>query len=162
MKPFLLFCTIVLAIAAVGCKRADGGHADERYVQQVTCVNNLKQLGLGFRIWEGDHKDKDPFEVSTNEGGVMELVTVDKGIRRHGYLILQCMSNELTSPIIAVCPQDKSKMPAKDWFSLGEANVSYVFPSNGGSNVLAVCPIDGNILYTDGTVLEKSSGKHSQ
>jgi len=27
--------------------------------------------------------------------------------------------------------------------------------------VLAVCPIDGNILYSDGTVLEKSTEKHS-
>ena len=164
MKSFSpLFCLIYLSALALlaataGCKRSDDGHADERYVQQVTCVNNLKQIGLGFRIWEGDHKDRDPFEVSTNEGGVKELVTVKNGLRQNGYLIFQCMSNELTVPLLVVCPQDKSKVRAKDWASLSESSVSYIFPTT--SNVLVVCPVDGNILYTDGSVSDKSTGKH--
>jgi hypothetical protein len=157
MKNFIYLCAVVLLVA-VGCKKSEEGHADERYVQQVTCVNNLKQIGLGFRIWSGDHRDKNPFEVSTNAGGVMELVTAKDELRQNGYLIFQCMSNELTVPLLAVCPQDKSKAPAKDWASLTESNVSYIFSTT--SNVLVVCPIDGNILYTDGSVLEKSSGKH--
>jgi hypothetical protein len=157
-----LLCLYALALlVAVGCKKSEEGHADERYQQQITCVNNLKQIGLEFRIWEGDHKDKHPFDVSTNDGGVMELVTVKDGLRQKGYLIFQCMSNELRSPILLVCPQDKSKVIAKDWESLSGSNVSYIFPASNASNVMAVCPIDGNILYEDGTVLEKSTEKRS-
>jgi hypothetical protein len=159
MKKLIYMMAMALT-ATVGCKKTDdGGHADERYVQPVTCVNNLKQIGLGFRIWAADHNDKNPFEVSTNAGGVMELVTVKDGLRQNGYLIFQCMSNELTVPLLLVCPQDKRKQPAKDWASLRESNVSYVFPAS--NDVLVVCPIDGNVLYSDGTVLEKRTGKRS-
>ena len=141
----------------VGCGKS-GNYTDEKVAQQVTCVNNLKQIGLGFRIWSGDHGDKNPFEVSTNAGGVMELAAAKDGLRQNGYLIFRCMSNELTVPLLVVCPQDKSKAPAKDWANLTESNVSYIFPTT--SNVLVVCPVDGNILYTDGSVSEKIAGKH--
>jgi hypothetical protein len=89
----------------------------------------------------------------------MEKVMPKDGYRQNGYLILQCMSNELTVPLIAICPKDKKKFAAKDWQSLTASNVSYIFPAS--SNVFAVCPIDGNILCLDGTVLEKSTGKRS-
>ncbi len=160
MKNLLYLCALALLIATVGCKKSDA-YVDQPKAMQITCVNNLKQIGLEFRIWEGDHKDKHSFDVSTNDGGVMELVTVQAGLRQNGYLIFQCMSNELRSPILLVCPQDKSKVIAKDWESLSGANVSYIFPASNASNVMAVCPIDGNTLYEDGTVLEKSTGKHS-
>ena len=147
-------------LATTGCKKSDG-YVDKPEAMQINCVNNLKQIGLEFRIWEDDHHDKPPFEVSTNDGGVKELVTVKDGLRQNGYLIFQCMSNELRSPILLVCPQDKSKTIAKDWASLSDANVSYIFLASNSSNALMMCPIDGNILFEDGTVLEKSTGRHS-
>jgi len=33
------------------------------------CINNLKQLGLAYRIWEGDNRDKNPMELSVTNGG---------------------------------------------------------------------------------------------
>jgi hypothetical protein len=24
--------------------------------QEINCINNLKQIGIGFRLWEGDHE----------------------------------------------------------------------------------------------------------
>jgi hypothetical protein len=159
MKHLICLGALTLLVVVVGCKRSDEGQADERSAQQVTCVNNLKQIGLAFRIWEGDHGDKDPFDVSTNAGGVMELVIPKDGLRQNGYLIFKCMSNELNVPGIAVCPQDRAKHTAKDWASFSESNVSYIFPTT--SNVMAVCPVDGNILYMDASVMEKSTGKHS-
>jgi hypothetical protein len=160
MKNLIYLGAMALLFATVGCKKSDA-HVDQPKAMQINCVNNLKQIGLEFRIWEGDHKDKHPFDVSTNDVGVMELVTVKDGVRQNSYLILQCMSNELRSPILLVCPQDNSKVIAKDWASLSGSNISYIFPASNASNVMAVCPIDGNILYEDGTVLEKSTGKHS-
>jgi hypothetical protein len=100
-----------------GCTKP-GNYSDEKVAQQVTCVNNLKQIGVAFLLWSGDHGDKHPFAVSTNAGGVMELVTAKDGLRQNGHLIFQDMSNELTVPLILVCPQDKSKFAAKDWASL--------------------------------------------
>jgi hypothetical protein len=131
----------------------EGGYDDGPY----PCLNKLMQIGSAFRIWEGNHNGKAPFETSTNEGGVMELVTVKDGVRQNGYLIFQVMSNELQSPFQLVCPQDKSKTVAKDWEHLSDKNVSYIFPADW-SNVMVVCPIDGNMLHEDGTVVEKGTG----
>ena len=38
------------------------------------CCNNLKQIGLAFRIWAGDNNDKYPMSVFLTNGGAMEAV----------------------------------------------------------------------------------------
>jgi hypothetical protein len=139
--------------------------------QHINCVNNLKQIYIAFRLWEGDHGDQHPFNVSTNAGGTLELCAVDKdGFDSNAYLYLRLMTNELTVPKLLICPQDRSKKAAPNWTDLQPENISYRFRS--GTNVieanphevLAVCPIDGNILYCDGTVkgepVEDENGQH--
>jgi hypothetical protein len=161
MKNLLYMCALALLVAA-GCKKSEEGHADERVVQPITCMNNLKQIGLAFRIWEGDHGDQYPFNVSTNAGGALELCSPDKdGFDRNAWLYLKTMTNddELTVPLLLICPRDRSQKPAASWKALQATNVTYRFRC--GTNitdanpkaVLAICPIDGNILYTDGTVV---------
>ena len=127
--------------------------------QRINCVSNLKQIGIAFRLWEGDHGDQYPFNVGTNAGGTLELCAVDKnGFDSNAYLYLRIMTNELTVPKLLICPQDHSKKAATNWANLQSENISYHFRS--GTNVteanpheiLAGCPIDGNILYCDGTV----------
>lgn len=127
---------------------------------QIDCVNNLDQIGLAFRIWNGDHGGKYPFNVSTNAGGTLELCAPDKdGFDNNAYLHLQTLANELNSPKILICPLDHSKRPAANWASLTVENITYRFRS--GTNVaivspnkiLAICPIDGNVLFSDGTVV---------
>src|SRR5919109_1411721 len=41
--------------------------------QRISCVNNLKQIGLAFRIFATDNGDRFPMNLSTNEGGSSEL-----------------------------------------------------------------------------------------
>ena len=68
---------------------------------RISCVNNLKQVGLAFRIWEADYKDQYPMSVSVTNGGTMELVESGT-VWRH----FQVMSNELNTPKILICPED--------------------------------------------------------
>jgi hypothetical protein len=133
--------------------------------QRISCINNLKQIGLAFRIWAGDNNDNFPFNVSTNAGGTMELCNLGKdGFDLIGWRHLQVMSNELNTPKVLICPEDKSRKPATDFGQLQSTNVTYLVRS--GTNlsdghpkaVLMVCPIDGNIVYCDGTVVGKQSG----
>src|SRR3954471_10432206 len=42
--------------------------------QRISCVNNLKQVGLAFRIWQGDNNDRYPMQVSAATGGALEAV----------------------------------------------------------------------------------------
>jgi hypothetical protein len=137
----------------------------ERKAQKISCINNLKQIGLAFRIWEGDHGDQYPFNISTNAGGTLELCALGKdGFDRNTFLHFKAMRGDdyLRAPLLLVCPQDRSKKAATNWASLGPENVTYRLRS--GKNVsdanphaiLAVCPVDGNILYCDGTVSDKA------
>ncbi len=154
MKNLIYLVAIVLT-ATVGCKKSD----EQANPNGITCTRNLCQIYADMRNWEIDHHDKPPYLLSTNEGGVMELVTEKDGMRQNPHLIFQVMSNELVNPLLLVCPQD-SKTAAKDWQHLTDANVSYVFPTHSMSNVIMQCPVDGTVMLDDGTVWEKS-GRHS-
>ena len=85
--------------------------------QLINCVSNLKQVGLAFRLWEGDNGDKYPMAVSTNKNGTMEYAG---DVFRH----FQVMSNELNTPKILVCPAD-DRTPAASYAGLENQNVSY-------------------------------------
>src|SRR5665647_931808 len=43
--------------------------------QRIACTNNLKQIGLSFRIFATDNSDSFPMNVSTNQGGSSEVAT---------------------------------------------------------------------------------------
>jgi prepilin-type processing-associated H-X9-DG protein len=129
----------------------------ERRWQRINCVSNLKQIGIGFRLWQGDHGDQYPFNLSTNAGGAMEWSAVDTdGFDGNAYLYLRTMTDELTTPKLLICPQDRSKRTATNWANLRTENISYRFHSgtNYPQAVLAVCPIHGNLLFCDGSVKE--------
>ena len=131
--------------------------------QPINCVNNLKQIGLAFKTWAIDNQDRFPFNISTNQGGTLELCNrtpdgFDANAARH----FAVMSNELSTPIILVCPRDRSKKAAQNFTSLGGANVTYRLRSGtnvtdaASQDILAVCPVHGNILHCDGSVTEET------
>lgn len=160
-NPFPSAVAILTVIFLLGCRQAkDNMRADQR-MQEITCVNNLKQIGLAFRIWSGDNNNQYPFNLSTNRGGTMELCALGKdGFDRSSFLHFQVMSNELGNFMILICPQDRSKSVATSWQNLCQTNVTYLLRSgpnmtnNRANEILAVCPIDGNVLYCDGHVDE--------
>jgi hypothetical protein len=127
--------------------------------QRISCMNNMKQIGLAFRVWAGDHNDRFPFNVPSSEGGTMELRAEGQdGFDRNPAQVFQIMSNELATPRILICPADPSKQPALDFRSLQAGNVSYQVRSGTDVNdtnpeeVLARCPIHGHEVLCDGSV----------
>lgn len=88
---------------------------------RIGCVNNLKQIGLAYRIWEGDNNDIYPMGISVTNGGSMEMVVTGNVLQT--FLL---MSNELSTPRILFCPQDTARMPATSFsFPLTSGNISY-------------------------------------
>jgi hypothetical protein len=127
--------------------------------QEINCVSNMKQIGLSFRVWALDNNDLFPFNVSTNNGGTLELCSPGPGgFDLNGYHHLRVMSNEFSVTRILCCPAD-SRKPASDFSNLTAQNVSYQVRS--GTNVsdvnpeelLATCPFHGHNLTADGAVL---------
>ena len=125
------------------------------------CGNNLKQVGLAFRTWAIDNDGQFPFNVSTNAGGTREFCAIGgDGFDSNAALHFQVMSNELSTPLLLVCPKDWSRKPAAGFHNLQATNVSYRLHSGTNLNesnpiaVLALCPFDGNTLLCDGSVTE--------
>lgn len=130
-------------------------------VQPITCVNNLKQIDLAFRTWSLDHIDHLPFNVSTNDGGTMELCAQGSdGFDNNTVCHFQIISNELLNPRILICPIDRSTKPARDFRTLRNENVSYRLRSASSQSniqsleILVKCPFHGNTLRRDGIVTE--------
>jgi prepilin-type N-terminal cleavage/methylation domain-containing protein/prepilin-type processing-associated H-X9-DG protein len=68
---------------------------------RISCVCNLKQVGVAFRIWALDHNDRYPMQVSVTNGGTLELVGSPMV-----FASFSVMSNELSTPKILFCPSD--------------------------------------------------------
>lgn len=127
--------------------------------QRINCFSNLKQIQIAFRLWLGDHNNQYPWNVSTNQGGTREITSVDKdGFAVDPTIHFKVMVDELQTPVILVCPKDASKSVATTFTNLCAQNITYRLhiltntPTANSKEVLLSCPIEGNILYYDGTV----------
>jgi prepilin-type N-terminal cleavage/methylation domain-containing protein/prepilin-type processing-associated H-X9-DG protein len=110
----------VIAVVVVLVGLAIGALSNAiRKSRSICCNCNLKQIGLSFRIFANDHKDTFPMGVSTNKGGSLEYLTTNEMFRH-----FQVMSNELSTPVILICPTDTRKA-VRSFFVLSNTNVSY-------------------------------------
>ncbi len=115
----VLVVIAVLAIFAVLLLPALAPYHDGR--MRLNCVSNLKQVGLAYRLWEGDNNDKYPMFVSVTNGGAMEAITTGNVAA-----CFQVMSNELSTPKILVCPEDAKVILATNFGpSFNNKNISY-------------------------------------
>src|SRR5260221_385104 len=95
----------------------------------INCINNLKQIGLSYRIWAGDNGDKYPMEVSVTNGGSMELVATGNVVA-----CFQVMSNELSTPKLLICPEDTSRHYATNFSTDLAGKISYFVGLDANTN----------------------------
>lgn len=74
---------------------------------RIGCLNNLKEIGVGYRLWAGDNGDLVPAQQTVISNGWKDFLTnANQGSNCwRNYAI---MGNELgQSPILVMCPNDE-------------------------------------------------------
>jgi prepilin-type N-terminal cleavage/methylation domain-containing protein len=120
-KAFTLIelLVVIAIIAILAAMLLPALAAAKRKAQKINCVNNLKEVGIAFRIWEGDNGDKYPMQVNASAGGAANFCshgnttagTLGQGapIAATPYapgMVFLVMSNELATAKILFCPSD--------------------------------------------------------
>jgi type II secretory pathway pseudopilin PulG len=111
---------IIAIVAFMAMLIYPGGREDKVRALRVQCINNLKQTGLAFDVWAGDHAEKFPMEISQTNGGTMEFATGPNEWRH-----FQVMSNELSTPLVLICPADEARVRATNFTFFNNSNVSF-------------------------------------
>jgi prepilin-type N-terminal cleavage/methylation domain-containing protein len=109
--------------------------------QRIQCLNNLKQIGLAFRMWSNDHNEKFPWLVGQYAGNCQNgdgANTQCRGgnwndaVNDENLTIFRSISNELNSPKVLVCTSDGSRSKASSFdvtrqnsFDDGSSQASY-------------------------------------
>jgi prepilin-type N-terminal cleavage/methylation domain-containing protein len=95
--------------------------------QRINCVNNMKQIGIGYRIWSGDNGDRGgPQLVPIAQGGWSDRVATGQAAPWvwTNYYIMQ---NELgQSPKVLLCPSD-DRSAAQNFYCTNGAPVQGTF-----------------------------------
>jgi prepilin-type N-terminal cleavage/methylation domain-containing protein len=113
--------------------------------QRINCANNLKQVGLATKTWALDNGDSYPMTVSSSSGGPADQATIMGGTATSAaymYEVFCCMSNELSTPKILVCPSDDSTAHT-NFLVVPKATGTTTVPSSGGQ--FSMCNV--NISY---------------
>jgi len=111
---------VVGALALVIAMLLPALAAAKRRASKISCVSQLKIIGVACRVWPSGQDSKYPAQVSVTNGGAMELIAAGNVAA-----YFQVMSNELGSTKVLICPQDTEHIPATDFATLENSNISY-------------------------------------
>jgi len=123
---------------------------------RISCINNMKQIGTAYRIWENDNGDKYPTQQAETLGGMQGMLSNSISAGRYAYLIYSIMQNEMgQSPKIVLCPADDRRNNTN--FYYGQQNSpkenGYTWPAQASygsfdnSNVSYFCGVGAADTY---------------
>jgi prepilin-type N-terminal cleavage/methylation domain-containing protein len=136
--------------------------------QRISCLNNEKEIGTGYRLWAGDNGDRFPALQTVAQGGWMDASGPGAALNINGNPVMgpsigqvtgygvtynyACMGNEMgQSPKLVVCPSDDrtaSQSFTNNGFTVN--NISY-WVGPGGNDVYPQALLGGDRNLGGGT-----------
>jgi prepilin-type N-terminal cleavage/methylation domain-containing protein/prepilin-type processing-associated H-X9-DG protein len=129
--------------------------------KRIVCENRLHEIGIAFQSFAHDHNSKFPMQVQRSNGGSLEFA--QNGYRVNGpfyfeYRHFQPLADILETPKILICPADVTRLPANNFATLQNSNVSYFVGVNAEySQPMSILAGDGN-LVTSSTIFHGVAG----
>jgi prepilin-type processing-associated H-X9-DG protein len=116
LELFFVLVTLALLAAMVLPRLAGSSRSP-----MIMCMNNLKQIGLGFNMFAEDHTNQFPMQTSVTNGGSMEFVGTGSPAPH-----FQAVSNYLGGYWrVLLCPTDKARQQTTNGAALSDRNISY-------------------------------------
>ena len=113
---------LIAVMAATAVVLLPGLGHSKKHSGRIRCVNNLKYVGLAYRIFATDNGGSYPWEISTNMGGSAEIPLDAANVWKQFAVV----SIELAAPKILVCWDDEeSRQTAASFSNFGNTNISY-------------------------------------
>lgn len=114
---------------------------------RIKCVNNLKQIGLAYKVFANDNDDKFPFLVTNS---------LAFGNVTQAWLHFQAMSNECGGARILICPDDRERLANQmSDFGMGPSATAVSLSAKSNSAVSYFASLDAdetqpNIILSGG------------
>jgi len=118
----LLVITVAAAMILPATTRPHTGNG-------ISCMNNVRQMDLGFIMYAGDNNGKFAIQTSITNGGTMEFLE-----RNQTFPHYQKLAPYISYPRVLVCPVDKNRQAPDNYQNLSDTNLSYFLNADVSTN----------------------------
>ena len=124
VELLVVICIVAILVAMLLPALVGGGPS-----KMSKCMNNLKQIDLGFILFANDNQWRFPMQVSVTNGGTMEFIYSE-----HTFPHFQKIKDYIHDPRCLICVFETNRQAAVSFEALNDLNISYFLNADASTN----------------------------